>query len=598
MTLAAAALVIAVAALDEVAVRIAPDQPATFTYADEPLVVEFTAPEPITFQAAVSFTRHGSPAVSRVDLGAVTIADTGRVWQTVPNAPQARGWFAVEFTLMVEAGERRIQTAFCRIDRPTDAPWQRLRYAADPAAPAAVSAGLASNLGAADLELPAATYPFAEARRYNVAPALRMTSSSSAIIESAPSAPRWWLAPVPALAETRRMAQRETPTARVAAVGDAAAATALFETAPEMAPVSWLANGAGEALAIRRVAERAGHEGLSLQIALAADTVAATDSDADTPVSPTFLAPFLDAWPLYPSRIVIAHNALFDASITDHFARVAALARVLPDGRYIGRLPSGEAAVQGAVFLLDSDTEVADWMVVAEATGADAVPFSWPPEWAVKFALRDGYNNPLPSPAEQEGARAINIGPEGIFIFGVGGRLPLLVAHAAVARTAQEILADEALVAALPAPTQEAVNTIAQAGPDDSVRDAFFMLLRSLPELERETRGGTIAQADAVPAVAAVARLARLQAVWAQEKGDEFLEPLSVTLARAAEFKSRYLTGGGPSGASPHGDWLAGEVSRLVAVARELAEAKRSVEADAVAALAEWRARSLTAGTQ
>lgn len=598
MTFAAAALILAAAALDNVAVRIAPDQPATFTYADEPLVVEFASPEPITFHAAVSFTRQGSRAVTTVDLGPVTVNESGRVWQTVPNAPQLRGWFAVDFALTVDAGERRIHTAFCRIDRPAEASWQRLRYAADPAAPAAISAGIAANLGAAELELPAAAYPFAEARRYNVAAALRMTSSSPAIIESAPSAPRWWLAPAPVFAEARRIAQRQTPTSHVAAMGDASAATALLETAPETAPQSWLVTDV-EAMAVRRAAERAGHEGLALQIALTMKTTEPSSSEATSEVDPAnFLAPFLDAWALFPNRIVVAHNALFGTAIKSNFARVAALARVLADARYIGPLPTGDAAVHGAMFLLGGETEVADWVVVAEATAADAVAFAWPREWADKIALRDGYNNPLPSPAEQEGARAIEIGPQGLFLFGVGGRLPLLASHASVTAAARDIVADEAILAALPAPTQEAVKTIAEASADDSVREAYFVLMRSLPELERESRAGAIAQSDAVPAAAAVARLARLQAPWAQEKGEEFLEPLSETLARAAEFKSRYLTGGGAAGATPRSDWLAGEVSRLVSVARALAKEDRPIEADAVAALAEWRARSLTAGTQ
>ena len=598
MNFAAAVLIMSAAALEEVAVRIAPDQPATFTYADEPLVVEFASPQPMTFHAAVTFTGQTSPAVTTVDLGSVTIDETGRVWQTIPNAPQARGWFAVDFALGVGTGERRIQTAFCRIDRPGEAPWQRLRYAADPAAPAAVSAGIAANLGGAELELPAAAYPFAEVRRYKLAAALRMVSSSPSIIESAPSAPRWWLAPAPAFAEARRVAQRQTPTARVAAIGDAAAATTLFEAAPEVAPESWLVSDLAEVAAIRRAAERAGHEGLGLQVVLAAKTTEAVEDDAATNVAQHFLAPFLDAWALFPNRIVVGHDALFTDAIRPAFARVAALARVLPDARYVGPIPAGEAAVRGALFLLSGEAQVADWVVVAEATGEETVAFSWPDEWADKIALRDGYNNPLPSSANDTGARTIGIGANGVFVFGVGGGLPLLAAHVSAARAAQDILSDEVVVSALPAPTQEAVTMIAGAGADDSVRDAFFVLVRSLPQLERAGREGAVPVSNAIPAAAALARLARLQAVWAEERGDEFLEPLSETLARTAEFKSRYLTGGGPNGATAHDDWLAGEVSRLVSVARDLADRNRPIEADAVAALAEWRARSLIAGAQ
>jgi hypothetical protein len=104
-----------------------------------------------------------------------------------------------------------------------------------------------------------------------------------------------------------------------------------------------------------------------------------------------------------------------------------------------------------------------------------------------------------------------------------------------------------------------------------------------------------IQQALAVRLMAGMSRLARGLAVVEHEAGDAFLEPLQETLARCGEYQSLYLTStGGAADARERGDWLLEEVNALTAEARQLAKRGRTIEADAVAAIAEWRARALS----
>jgi hypothetical protein len=98
-------------------------------------------------------------------------------------------------------------------------------------------------------------------------------------------------------------------------------------------------------------------------------------------------------------------------------------------------------------------------------------------------------------------------------------------------------------------------------------------------------------------ATTTLARLARLARTLCQLEaviGVSFLEPLQDTLARCKEFQSMYLTGvTATPQARQRGDRLVAEVRRLMDEAEALAQLDRRIEADAVAALAEWRARGL-----
>src|SRR5690606_1315463 len=102
--------------------------------------------------------------------------------------------------------------------------------------------------------------------------------------------------------------------------------------------------------------------------------------------------------------------------------------------------------------------------------------------------------------------------------------------------------------------------------------------------------------------VAALSHLADLARTLCRLEGAReasFLEPLADTLARCEEYQSLYLTGVTTTPqARLRGDWLVQEVRRLMDEAETLAAANAKIEADAVAALAEWRARGLEFATK
>ena len=94
--------------------------------------------------------------------------------------------------------------------------------------------------------------------------------------------------------------------------------------------------------------------------------------------------------------------------------------------------------------------------------------------------------------------------------------------------------------------------------------------------------------------MAELARLSRTLCRLEGARGATFIEPIQDTLARCDEFVSAYLTGATATPqARARGDWLVGEVRRLMDEVEWLLAAGAKAEADAVAALAEWRARGL-----
>jgi len=122
----------------------------------------------------------------------------------------------------------------------------------------------------------------------------------------------------------------------------------------------------------------------------------------------------------------------------------------------------------------------------------------------------------------------------------------------------------------------------------------FLALLRGFTTLEEQWHAGKASRSATVAALAALSRLSRSMCVLQQEGGEAFVEPLRKTLARCGEYQSQYLTGsGGAQDARDRGDWLSQEVSRLTAEAETLDKDGRAIEAAAVAAMAEWRARAL-----
>ena len=137
------------------------------------------------------------------------------------------------------------------------------------------------------------------------------------------------------------------------------------------------------------------------------------------------------------------------------------------------------------------------------------------------------------------------------------------------------------------------IADIAQDPLGRADREAFFAVLRAFPLLEKQWHAGQLPRATAAPAIADLARIARALCILEEYRGEPFLDPLQDTLEKCNAYQSLYLTGSSGDRKLERGDWLFKRVGALADEAERLDAAGARIEACAVAALAEWRARAL-----
>ncbi|MBL7646702.1 MAG: hypothetical protein JNK74_10985 [Candidatus Hydrogenedentes bacterium] len=263
------------------------------------------------------------------------------------------------------------------------------------------------------------------------------------------------------------------------------------------------------------------------------------------------------------------------------------LAHGVPPAPFAGSLPQPGKA-RALLFASGSRWTLAFWS--SGTNESIAVPWSADHP----FTLADSWNNTAPVEAP-EGEVWKSPASGGVrFLLGEGGpiiKAPLLNQ---IKATIRHILGEKPLDMAWSGEVRGAMEAIAANPEGEQSRVHFFTLLRAFPEIEDRWHTGQLPRPVAVAALAHLADLSRTlcRLEGAREAG--FLEPLADTLARCEEFQSLYLTGATTTPqARARGDWLVAEVRRLMDDAESLAAGGAKIEADAVAALAEWRARGL-----
>ena len=273
---------------------------------------------------------------------------------------------------------------------------------------------------------------------------------------------------------------------------------------------------------------------------------------------------------------------------------LCAATRLLGGTAYAGRI-AGEEDTQGAVFRdFSAQGRGEAWVVALWRNGPEKGSLTLPVAELSNIELLDVSGNPLPLPAVDEGSLSIQVTNVPRYLRGRGDSILEEAALQEVRRGAAEVLEDGALVRGLDAETVAALKNLSRFGQDSTGRSEYLILLRSFPVVEWEWNQGTLDTAVAVPALARLAGLARHMAVLEHRSGRPFLDPLERTLSTCAEFQRQILDESGQGfRPGPRVDWLMSEVSRLTAEARQLAKLGRDIEAQAVAALAEWRARCL-----
>lgn len=588
-----------------VTVNLAPDQPVPYVYVDEPLIVEFLSTEDVEFTAQITIESQGRPPVS-LDLDTIRLRARAPRWEALRDLATERGRYRLRCVISAHGEIRETEGTFCRIDRPTTPSALPFYLHTD---------GLETDLVEALRGIPVTTLRL-DANLPN--PQDRATQAANAgfavVMALDLSKPSLDEVTVEALAKaagkrimlwelsardnpdrfTRfaRALRRGAPHARLAArVSSPKELTSLFQhgAGPFFETVvTALASEDSMALdEFRWAAERAGYEGLAFH---AAHGPRRAEAAAGTGVARHLIADMAQGF----------FRTAFDASLVysdrgfeQAYCIMSAAARRLGRGVYIGPLRTNPA-LRAEVFRITGEGHTGDEWVLALWSPQGPRTATVSLGGALGLRLTDGLNNPRALPEPAGGEALISVTEIPFYLSGRGGPILARAACAAVREQAQALLGIEGVEDYVDQGLLKALESLADCDMAVPTRFEFFTLVRTIPEIEARWHKGLTPRATAVPLLARLSKLARRLCVLEQEAGEPFLEPLNETLAKCGEYQSLYLTGtGSAQGAQERGDWLLNEVRRLAEEAKALSGAGRPIEANAVAALAEWRARAL-----
>lgn len=582
--IAAAVLLLSLGA--DIAVTVAPDQPVPVVYVDEPLLIELRADSDVELDAQLALAAPNRTPVT-VDLGAVALKAGAARWRAIEGLPPTRGLYTVRLTFDLEGQQQTHERIVCRIDRPARRPLEWL-------------VPLTDGVDAADIQLLRAA-PFASA-------ALPMHAAVA--LDPGfrkPPAPKWIVHILEPAAEPGAL-RRAFPEAAWWSVDipDAAGAGATIRAIDAdrgQAPLAYTLRTPAEAGAaidggLHRIATHwriawNDREPLrnAIDAALAGQGVehmpwiaAAAPADGADLVRTVLAARRADA-----RYVELPFAALYDGGVPSPLLPYAcALAHRLGGARYAGPLDLGDP-YRAEVFTRDGA-----WIAVLW-TAAEPAEIRLVAGAADQVRAYDGLNNPLPAIGVEDGELPILVAPEPRYVEGAGGTIPAQAARYLARLEAEALIDGTSVETLLPEAMFDAVARAAADNIDRLPRREFLLLLQAFPQLE-QLRQREPAQGPAILAAAeGLTRMLRHLCTVEQETGDPFLEPYTDLLARADEMTAQYVTGQTGAGQETSGraEWLFAEITRIGDEARAMAAANRPIEADALASLAEWRARSL-----
>lgn len=586
-----APLTLAMVAALAVEVRIAPDQPLPHVYLDEPVILELRADMPTVATVHVHVTPEGAEPVD-LDLGSTSLSGAGPEWFALDGLPLRRGRFDLEVSISTAAEIEHRRLTFWRIERPARVTPVPVSVKGDGLTAAAYPALAACGIRALRYTTNRVPEDPEWLRTLNE---LHLSLEGSAAVPADPGvlgdATQWLIdaaSPGAFAVTANAWAGRGLPGRMGAVVRTPEDAAALLQ-GPAAEAISLLVWETGEPTrrgieALHRAAEEAGRENLAIQVR------DGRPAGPDGPPPERVIRDLLLARAAGAAHIEVApEHVLAGGQLGPAYSYFAGLAYRFPYMRHAGELPVAPP-VYALVFRRDGL-----WVLAAWTTG-EPTALSLDLDGARDLQMTDPFGNPLDTPpVGADGATALPIGPQPVYLSGRGGSILRQAAAYTVQREAQGFVEAER-GRHVPDDLAAVMTALAESGVDAADRLDYFTLLRGFPWLEAQWRAGALDTAQAIPAMAAIARLCRHMAVVEQEDGDAFIEPLHDTLAKCNDYKSEYLTGGAADGSTiARGDWLMHEVDRLMRDARRLDALGRPVEACAVAAMAEWRARALDA---
>jgi len=576
----------------QIQVELAPDQPVPHVYVDDPLILELSAPQPVRGRVTVEAAPDSGGQPSVLDLGEIELNSNATVWRVLEGLPVLRGRYHVTTRFQVGDGSPIEDAAtYCRIDRPSDEAGLPL-LAGLPYSNTAALACKAIGIRAMRFRVTPenmASIATATAAGFAVTASLdgaMLEQCEKLVREQGVHVTAWELAPgaqielvedfVKALRQAGSRApiyvvlQDEPQFEQLLASG---MASLLEGVVHESASVS-----AAQMAALRSTAEVHGYEHLNLVAGMMGQPDAAPEKFARD------LAGLLGE----AESVILDAGLLYAATFGPGYVYAGACNQRLGALDYVGRLPFPDG-VESRVF-----RQGARWTALLWATG-EPLEITVPVQSATELALYDARNNALPVGEVKEGGLVLRVTADPQFLAGTGGGIVGAAAQAEVLREAAAVMASEG-AKALP---EELAKSIAKfASGDAYTRTDFFNLLKVFPAIEDLWHTQKMPRRAAVPVLAALHRLAVRLAIVEQERNEPFVEPLQTILANCGQRLSLYLTSSASTAVHERSDWLLQEINALTLKAEALSKEGRTIEANALANLAEWRARALESASR
>ena len=574
-------------------VTVSPDQPLPYSYTDDPLIVELRSDQEGTANVHITATPTGTHEPVEATFEALTLGPQLNRWYALKEIGSVRGPWTLSIQITMDGVEENLTDTAYRIDRPHDT-FQHALYAYGDAFDRNTLLALRS------VALDTIQLPLSHPDLKTTLDTLRALEMKAILLVSRRNEDGDQIQAI-AGEYCDVLAGWQVSFSRFQNTHPAFTAT--LETLRGLAcqrPVHVRisdtslteSDRAMLASAQRLVVEYDADSYVPLREALAAQGMSVLPIDtvipADTINQPdTFLPQLFEAnargaeAAAFPVELVYA-----DGALQPGLSRLNTMAQRVAPGAYAGRIPQpGTTRLQ--VFSVGDHWRATTWRT------DDSSTIELPYSPAHPFSLMDEWGNGIKSePGEKTWTHPLST--NFLYITGLGGPVLRTALINRARLEAKRALDDDALAPAWNDTLRATLTTIANDPADISSRVQFFSLLRAFPEIEERWHAGLLTRPVATEALARAATLARTLCRLESALGASFLEPLQDTLARCEAFQSAYLTGATTTPlARQRGDWIVSEVRRLMDEAEALGNFDRRIEADAVAALAEWRARAL-----
>ncbi|MCK5860977.1 MAG: hypothetical protein KAH38_00740, partial [Candidatus Hydrogenedentes bacterium] len=589
-------------------ITIAPDQPFPYVYVDDPLIIEFHSSDEIDIDIQLHIQASHMKENTEIALEKIHLHANSEYWYAVHNAPRDRGFYTIEIDMQTEEDTFTSQASFCRIDRPDSLhhlPIYTYCKGEEETCPFPAIRSIGIDTFRCDMDNPHFLKLATNASRFHANLIVAMTLDQvnnfseedvTLIQAQCEHIFRMDISPDNTKINDINIPDIMRKIGCPASISIVVPNVSAFEkhllenpslSARHATLMTFDWPELTELNNIKNIAAQQGQEGWKINI------LCPIWKPYDTGQTLRFIHKFFQYCTADISYIGLNANVLTDdTGVHEIMAYLNGLALRFHYNSYVGTLSSKEN-VQAPVF-----SDGASWFV-ALWSEQENKRISIPIGGAVSIELTDALGNILPLPEINDGFLKFTVGENPLYLTGNSGVILGEAALQEITVITKNILDNNLLTDQLPPAILDLVRNISESPQGKGSRLRFLKLLRVLPRLEEDWHLQKLPGEVACPAIMTLAKLARTLCSVEENRGEYFLEPLTDTTVRAAELQSLYLTGSaGTAQTRERGDWILGEVRRLIDESKNLDQAGRKIEGSAVAVLAEWRAHCLTYAAQ